>query len=235
MNLPRAMIFLAGALIVKVTVNVMLAYRDYFPPNFESDFLRGREPYFSGVYQWAFYSHIVCGPVALMLGLTLVSEQFRIRLPKWHRALGKTQIVLILLLLTPSGLWLAMYAETGVVAAIGFSGLATVTGLCTLLGWWSAVNRRFSEHRRWMWRCFLLLCSAVILRLIGGLATVTGVGGNWSYPLAAWASWLVPLAAFEVSLAIHRQLRLSCPIREAQSVSSGTALSLPAMEISARR
>ena len=49
-----------------------------------------------------------------------------------------------------------------------------------------------------MWRCYLLLCSAVVLRLIGGLATVTGVTAPWVDPLATWMSWLVPLTAFEL-------------------------------------
>jgi len=48
-----------------------------------------------------------------------------------------------------------------------------------------------------MWRTYLLLCSAVVLRLIGGLATVTGVAAPWVDPLATWMSWLVPLMAFE--------------------------------------
>ena len=234
-KLPRFLAFLAGLLILKVTVSVILGYRDYFPPNFESDFLRGRESYFSGNYQWAFYSHIVSGPVSLILGLILISEQFRIRFPSWHRCLGKAQIVLVLVLLAPSGLWMAYYAETGVVAAIGFSGLALATGLCALFGWQSAVQKRFVDHRRWMLRCYLLLCSAVILRLIGGLATVTAVEGTWSYPLAAWASWLLPLAAFELSGAFNRQFRRPGILHEDQSAPSATALSLPAMDINARR
>ena len=49
-------------LILKVTVVVMTNYRDYVPPNFESDFLLDREAYFWNGYHWAFYSHIVAGP-----------------------------------------------------------------------------------------------------------------------------------------------------------------------------
>ena len=49
-----------------------------------------------------------------------------------------------------------------------------------------------------MWRCYLLLCSAVVLRLMGGLATVTGVTASWFDPLATWLCWLVPLTAFEL-------------------------------------
>ncbi len=90
------------------------------------------------------------------------------------------------------------------VAGMGFVLLVIATGTCVLLGWHFAVKKNFAEHRRWMWRCYLLLCSAVILRLIGGLATVTDAGSSWIYPLAAWTSWLVPLAAFEIGCAVHR-------------------------------
>ncbi len=61
------------------------------------------------------------------------------------------------------------------------------------------MRRRFVEHRRWMSRCYLLLCSTVVLRLMAGLATLTGVEATWIDPLVAWASWLLPLAAFELS------------------------------------
>jgi hypothetical protein len=196
---------LAAVLVVKVVVGVLLVYVDYFPPNFQSEFLHGREAYFWGPYRWAFYTHIAAGPVTLLLGLVLISDRFRHRFPQWHRSLGKAQICLILFLLTPSGLWMACYAETGAVAAAGFAGLAIATATCAALGWRSALQRRFADHRRWMWRCFLLLCSAVVLRLIGGLAIVSGVGGEWSYPLAAWLSWLAPLAAFELRNALERR------------------------------
>ena len=197
-KLQRALIWLAGLLILRVTVAVTLGYSNYFPPNFNSEFLRGREDYFSS-YQWAFYPHIASGPVSLIIGMILISKQFRLRLPKWHRFLGRIQVASILLVVAPSGLWMAYYASTGTVAAIGFALLAVLTGLCAALGWRAAVRCRFAVHRRWMLRCFLLLCSAVSLRLLGGLATVCGVQSEWFDPLASWASWIVPLSVFELS------------------------------------
>jgi hypothetical protein len=233
-KLKRILTMVAGLLILKVTASVVLGYRNYFPPNFRSDFLCGRESYFAGIYEWNFYAHILSGPVTLVLGLILLSERFRLRSPKWHRALGKTQAMLVLCLLCPSGLWMAFYAQTGVVAAIGFSLLAVVTALCVIFGWRSAVKRRFVDHRRWMWRCFLLLCAAVIVRIIGGLATVTNLG-LWSYQVAAWASWLVPLAAFELTDGLKRKIKRPRPHKESYSGVSASALSLAAMEINSRR
>ncbi len=112
-------------------------------------------------------------------------------------------------LVTPSGLWMAYRAEAGPIAGLGFAALAVATGTCVALGWRSAVQRRFADHRRWMWRCYLLLCSAVVLRLIVGLATVTGFQGAWLDPVVAWVSWLLPLMAFELSGTKNQQIRRS--------------------------
>ncbi len=194
----RVLTLLAGVLILKVTASIVSNYQNYFPPNLGSDFLRGRDGYFFGFYQWAFYTHIVSGPVALVLGLMLVGERFRARFPRWHRYLGRVQVANVLLLVTPSGLWMAGRAAAGPIAGAGLATLAIATASCATLGARSAMRRRFADHRRWMWRCYLLLCSAVVLRLIGGLATVTGMTAPWVDPAATWVCWLVPLAAFEV-------------------------------------
>ncbi|MEX1223434.1 MAG: DUF2306 domain-containing protein [Pirellulales bacterium] len=206
----RIIQLLACLLVCQTIVAVLLSFRDYFPPNFRSDFLLGRSGYFFGLYQWAFYAHILSGPFTLIAGLLLLSESFRRRAPQWHRRLGKAQIVVVLLVLAPSGLWMARYATTGAVAAVGFAVLAVATAACAAMGWRAAVGRRFDKHRQWMLRCFALLCSAVVLRAIGGLSEVMDL--HWTYPLAAWISWLLPLAAVEAMRIVPR------------SASSGLAL-----------
>jgi uncharacterized membrane protein YozB (DUF420 family) len=198
-TLWRVLTVAVGLLIVKVTVEVMLGYANYFPPNFDSDFLRGREGYFFGAYRWAFYPHIASGPAALFLGLVLLSESFRLRFPKWHRNLGRIHTANVLCVVTPSGLWMAYHTSTGTVAAVSFAILSVLTGTCIALGWRAAVKRKFAVHRRWMSLSFLLLCSAVVLRLFGGFGTVMGVQSVWFDPVASWASWLLPLAALELS------------------------------------
>lgn len=219
-RLQRVLILLAGALILKVTFAVVSGYVNYFPPNFRSGFLHGRERYFYGGYQWAFYTHIAAGPVSLVLGTMLVSERFRRRFPQWHRVLGRVQIATVLLLVAPSGLWMSYYAAAGAVAAAAFASLSLATGICAVLGFRCAVQRRFAAHRRWMWRCFLLLCSAVVLRLVVGLATICAFGPDWFDPLMSWACWLTPLAAYEW-------------LNRARS-RHANQLSLPAIEMNAR-
>ena len=187
----------ACLLICKALISVFLNYSDYIPPDFESDFLQGRRPFFFGYYQWAFYAHIFSGPCSLISGLILVSENLRRKSPRWHRWLGRIHVFNVLLLVTPSGMWMAFYAESGRVAGIGFGTLAFSTGLCAALGWITGAQRNFSDHRRWMQRCFALLCSAVVLRIIAGAATVGNFTADWIYPFSAWFSWLAPLCILE--------------------------------------
>ena len=190
--------FLVCLLICKIIVVTWLSYRDYMPPNFESIFLEGRESYFFRGYHWAFYPHILSGPCSLLLGMILVSDRFRRRFPRWHRVLGRTQVACVLLVVAPSGLWMARYAAMGPVAGVGFALLAMATGLTVALGWRAAVRRRFDAHRRWMLRCFILLCSAVVIRVNGGIGLVAGIEAEWFSVQTAWTSWLVPLLVLEM-------------------------------------
>ena len=209
--LQRALILLAVVVFVKVTVAVVIGYREYIPPDFNSDFLRGRESYFFQDYQWAFYTHIASGPVTLVLGLILITDQFRTRFPRWHRYLGRIQVIFVLFLVAPSGLWMAWYAAPGPIAGVSFAVLSVLTGVCVGLGWRAAVRRRLIVHRVWMSRCFVLLCSAVVLRVLGGLGSVAGVQSDWYDPLASWASWVMPLVAFELCSRSLRHVQTSRP------------------------
>lgn len=132
---------LACLLVVKTTLAIVLGYRDYFPPNFYSDFLHGRDGYFFGLYRWAFYVHIVTGPFTLLAGMVLLSSSLRRRFPQWHRCLGRVQGVCVIFLLAPSGLWMAWYAESGWVAGLSFATLSVATVFC------AAVRRRVGKQR----------------------------------------------------------------------------------------
>jgi hypothetical protein len=196
--LPRFVALLAALLVCKVALSVVAGYGAYFPPNFGSNFLLGREKYFWGMYSCAFYLHIAAGPLSLLLGTLLIAERFRRIAPAWHRRLGRFQAVCILFFVVPSGLWMAWYAATGAVAAAGLGSLAIATAVCAAMGWRAAVARRFAGHRLWMWRTYLLLCSAVIIRMVGGMATICHFDALWLYPLSTWASWLAPLLIVEL-------------------------------------
>jgi uncharacterized membrane protein YidH (DUF202 family) len=197
--LSRGLAIAAIGLICKTLLTVATNLSDYIPPNFDSDFLRGRETHFYGAYEIAFYSHICSGPFSLLAGVLLTNQSLRHRFPQFHHQLGRIQIACILLLVVPSGLWMSWYAEAGAVACVAFAALSLATGWATWMGWRQAIRRDFAAHKRWMMRSFVLLCSAVVLRIVGGLASVVGFYHPWLDPVAAWACWLVPLLGLELT------------------------------------
>jgi uncharacterized membrane protein len=191
--------WLAVGLILRVLVVILANYPDYFPPDFDSLFLQGREATFTGAYRPAFYVHIVSGPAVLVNGLILLSESVRRRHGSLHRRLGRVQVVLLLGFLLPSGVVMARHAFGGWPAGLSFLLLSAATAGCAIVGVMQAWGRRFDRHRRWMLRSYVLICSAVVLRLLSGAASLVHVPNpEGAYVIAAWASWLLPAAAFEI-------------------------------------
>ncbi len=189
---------LTAVLILRVLAVILSNYADYFPPNFDSLFLQGREGTFGGAYRVAFYVHILSGPVVLLNGLVLLCETVR-RRQGWHRWLGRVQVVVLLMFVLPSSVVMSRHAFGGWPAGLSFVLLAAATAGCAGLGVADARRRRFDRHRRWMLRSYVLICSAVVLRLISGAAGLVELPSpEYAYVVAAWGSWLVPLAAYEV-------------------------------------
>lgn len=98
----------------------------------------------------------------------------------------------------PSGLVMARHAAAGPVAAAGLVGLAPGTAGSCAAGIRAGVAGDVAGHRRRMGRTLALLASAVVLRALGGLGAVLGVTAPWYDPAAVWASWVLPLAGFEI-------------------------------------
>lgn len=191
--------WLAVVLILRVLAVILANYPDYFPPNFDSLFLQGREAMFSGAYRAAFYVHILSAPLVLLNGLILLSEYVRRRHGAWHRRLGRVQVVVLLLFVLPSSVVMSPNSSGGWQAGLSFLLLSAVTAICAIVGVVHACRRRFDRHRRWMLRCYILICSAVALRLISGTAGLVGLPGpEQAYIFSAWSSWLLPLAAWEI-------------------------------------
>lgn len=190
--------WLAVVLVLRVLATILANYPHYFPPNFDSLFLQGREGTFRDEYPAAFYVHIFSAPIVLLNGLILLSDSVRRRAPGLHRVLGRVQVAILLLFVLPSSIVMSRHAFGGWPAGLSFVLLSLATGVCAVFGIVSARGRRFAEHRRWMLRCYVLLCSAVFLRLISGAAGLFEVSSpEAAYIAAAWASWLIPLAVFE--------------------------------------
>ncbi len=187
----------AALLFAKVFVSILAQYRFYFPADFESDFLSLRRDIFHGLYRVAFYAHIISAPIALLNGLFLIVSGEVGRYRKIHRWVGRLLAMLVLGFVSPSGLVMAAHAPAGPIAGAGLASLAIGTAGSLIMAVRHARQRRFRMHQRWATRCFVLLCSSLLLRMITGVVIVLQLDPDANDRLNPWLSWLVPLACYE--------------------------------------
>ena len=204
--------WLASALLLWILWGILQNYPSYFPPDFNATFLLNRETSFRGIYRAAFFTHIVSSPIALVCGLFLVSSHSRRWLPKVHKLMGRIQIANVCLAVAPSGFVMSFYALGGFVSAAGFVCLSVLTCATALLGFWYARHQRLEKHQRWMWRCWILLSSAIVLRLMAMVAEPFGLEPVGYYRFTAWASWLLPLGILELSVMLRDNVQEAPPL-----------------------
>lgn len=184
---------------VKVFLAILYEYQWYFPADFdESSFLGGRRFTFAGIYRIGFYVHVITSPVALVMGTLLMLSGGDSRWSNWHRVGGRIQAINVLGLVVPSGVIMACDAYAGPITAVGFLVLSVATGGTMAMTVWFAMRHQVSKHRRWAARCFLLLWSPLLLRMIAGITIVTGIESEWTYRMNAWLSWIVPVLILEI-------------------------------------
>jgi len=186
------------AVLAYFTVLVVAAYGSYFPPDFDRGFLANkREIFFRSGYFLGFYLHITAAPVALLVGALGLFPVIRRRAPRWHRRLGFVYAVLMLALVAPGGLVMSLAAYGGWSSTICFALLSVFSWWFTCTAWRAAKRYRFAEHGRWMVRSYLLLSSALWLRLLHIGLIAVAVDARLAYQISAWLSWLLPWFLFE--------------------------------------
>jgi hypothetical protein len=194
-------IVLLGMLFVKVLLSILYQYQWYFPADFEqAAFLLDRKKMFVGAYRFAFYVHIIASPVAVVVGLGLMISGGRSRFQKAHRWAGRLVVLIAVFFVAPSGVVMSTQAFSGPIAGLGFASLAVATAGTAAAAYCFARRRKFMQHQKWATRCFILLCSPFLLRLMTGAAFVTDVESVLTYRLSAWLSWLAPWAVYEIWL-----------------------------------
>ncbi|MEM7037834.1 MAG: DUF2306 domain-containing protein [Bacteroidota bacterium] len=194
-----AVILFVGYLIFELSLS-------YYDPDFSRGYLIDKAAVFDGPFKYGLYAHIVSMPLLLLIGTAQVFFRYEGRAGAVHRVLGRVYGGMVLLVAAPSGLILAGYAFGGDWAKVSFYLLAVLWWLFTAAAWYCARKRDFRRHRDFMVRSYLLMISAVFLRLIsfGMIAGLHWVGPE-PYMWSAWLSWVPFLVGYEVVRLVRRR------------------------------
>jgi uncharacterized membrane protein len=143
--------------------------------------------------------HAGFAATALILGPLQILTRLRLKRPAIHRWIGRGYVICCLSG-GVAGLILAFGAQTGPVSTAGFGTLAMLWLATTSLGWLSARDRRYAEHRRWMIRSYALTFAAVTLRLYLPFAFILPTGYDNTYRAISFLCWIPNLAFAEFRL-----------------------------------
>ncbi|MCA9140039.1 MAG: DUF2306 domain-containing protein [Planctomycetales bacterium] len=188
-----------------IALLIMTPYPHYLPPDFSYGFLGNKSTYFyrSG-YFIGFYAHIASAPIAIFSGGIQMSRTLRQWYPTVHRYVGKVYVAAVLFAAAPGGFIMAMKSFGGWSTTICFGMIAVGAWIATLAGWRSAKRYDLTRHRDWMLRSYVLMLSAVFLRLGHFFLRSFNMDLELTYQVAAWASWIVPMTFLELTIAaIH--------------------------------
>ncbi|MAI72738.1 MAG: hypothetical protein CMM01_17765 [Rhodopirellula sp.] len=182
-----------------IGVMILTPFGYYFAADLEYGFLRDkREFFYSSGYFLAFYTHIVGAPVAFSCGTLQVSRTLRQNWPRLHIWLGRGYCFSVLLAASPGGLVMGCWAYGGLSSQLCFSLLAGLTWGATFLGWRFGSLGDVERHSRWMIRSYVLIASAICLRLLHPVLSGFELDHELTYQLSVWMSWVLPLGVCEL-------------------------------------
>jgi uncharacterized membrane protein len=155
----------------------------------------------NGFWMTAFYIHITGGMLALVTGPLQFVPAFRNRFLHVHRFLGKVYLGAILFVAGPSGLFMAFYAEGGLMGSIGFTLMALLWLGTTWMAYETIRKRDIAGHRAWMTRSFALTFAAITLRIWVPVASdYLHLDPGFIETSSAWISWIPNLIVAELLL-----------------------------------
>ena len=171
----------------------------YFSFDPHVGFLAVKQDYLPiAIWRVAFYVHVFSSLFTLMAGVIQFSQYIQSNYPSLHRWVGRLYVVDVLILNTPAGLIMAIYANGHLPSKIAFTILVTLWFWFTLRAYQEVRKRNFKAHERFMTRSYALTFSAVTLRFWRMvLSSLFTINPTTLYMIDAWLGFVPNLLIAE--------------------------------------
>jgi len=141
------------------------------------------------LWNTAFYTHIILGGIALLVGWIQFSKKFRNKNLELHRKIGKIY-VLSVLISAVAGFYIALHATGGISPKLGFLAMDLVWFFTTLFSFIAIKNGNVIKHQKLMIYSYAACFSAVTLRIWLPILSISLNGFLPAYRIVAWLSWV---------------------------------------------
>ena len=150
---------------------------------------KGEELLANVLWNSAFYTHIILGGIALLIGWIQFNTRFRDKNLKLHRQIGLVYVTTVWISAL-AGIYIGFYATGGFIAASGFVSLGVVWFGTTFMAFQHIKNNRVEQHQAMMIYSYATCFAAVTLRI--WLPLLISITGDFfiAYPIVAWLCWV---------------------------------------------
>lgn len=164
----------------------------YIPYNTDVAFLRIKQDVIDiPFYKLAFFIHVYTAIFVLPAGFTQFSVYIRRNFTLLHKYTGWIYAVTVILLAGPSGFYMGLFANGGLVSQVSFCLLAVLWIYFTFMAILKAVQGDFKSHREFLIRSFALTLSAITLRAWKYIIVLLFQPKPMDvYQLVAWLGWI---------------------------------------------
>ena len=173
----------------------------YIPMGTQVAFLNIKQTEVLGIplYLPVFYIHVLTSVFCLLAGFTQFNNSILDIRPDIHRWVGKIYIVTILLFAAPSGFFIGLFANGGLLSRIAFVLLAILWFYFTFKAYAAIKKKNIAEHQQFMYRSFALTCSAITLRLWKVILVYLFQPSPMDvYQIIAWLGWIPNIIMIEL-------------------------------------
>lgn len=136
-----------------------------------------------------FYTHILLGGLALLIGWMQFSSSFRNKNLLLHRRIGMVYFIAAVLS-SVAGIYIGFFATGGLPAALGFISLGVLWLTTTVMAYTSIRKGLVTKHQKMMIYSYAACFAAVTLRI--WLPLLAMAFGNFvtAYVIVAWLCWV---------------------------------------------
>ena len=136
-----------------------------------------------------FYTHIILGGIALLIGWLQFNKKLRLKNLNLHRKIGKVYVISVLLSAI-SGFYIGLHATGGLSSKLGFTTMALFWFFSTLFAFTSIKKGNIIQHQKLMIYSYAACFAAVTLRI--WLPILSNIFGGFlpAYRIVAWLSWV---------------------------------------------
>ncbi|WP_343524726.1 DUF2306 domain-containing protein [Pedobacter sp.] len=172
----------------------------YLPLSSKVSFLQIKQTEVTGIkaYLPVFYVHVYSAIFVLLAGFTQFNAKILTKYPKIHQWLGYLYVSFVLLLASPSGIFIGWFANGGLTAKTSFIILGVLWFWFTLKATLLILERKITAHKKLMYRSFALATSAITLRLWKVILVYLFHPAPMDvYQIIAWLGWIPNLLIAE--------------------------------------